>query len=196
MNIRAKFLAALLLASVPLTVSGADYLLYEPKEVAPTQTVPAAGSGVLVKKITINRGDTLTKISRRQGGKGSYFPQMLLFNQISNPDLIYAGKSLYVPVTGKATASAKPSQKAVNKKVTRYHKKSAVHGKRHSKTAGDRTRQNDLQLFTRGVTAYRQGDCDTAIAYFDRFLRRYPDAQLAAEARLYRADCYLSLSNK
>jgi TolA-binding protein len=195
MTLRTNLLTALLLTSIPFAAWSADYLLYEPKEVAPSQSIPAPGSGVLVKKITINRGDTLTRIARREGGKGSYYPQMLLFNQINDPNLIYEGKTLYVPVTRTATAPSAAPHKAVSKKVKRHHKQSASH-KRHSETSSDYSRQNDLQLFTKGVTAYRKGDCNTAIAHFDNFLRRNPDAQLAAEARLYRADCYLSLSSK
>ena len=84
------------------SASAGDYLLYLPKPVEAIDA-PLSGEGVLVKKIMILKGDTLSAISRRFSGKGSYFPQILLFNNISNPNRIYAGRNLLVPVSGQST---------------------------------------------------------------------------------------------
>ncbi|MGB9080081.1 MAG: tetratricopeptide repeat protein, partial [Desulfuromonadaceae bacterium] len=54
-------------------------------------------------------------------------------------------------------------------------------------TAGQR-------LFEEAVTSYRQNDCHTALELLDRFLAGNPDSLLAADANLYKADCYLKLS--
>jgi LysM repeat protein len=81
------------------SAAAADYLVYLPKPVE-TIDAPLSGEGVLVKKIMIRPGDTLSAISRRFSGKGSYFPQILLFNNIRNPNRIYAGRKLFVPVSG------------------------------------------------------------------------------------------------
>lgn len=81
------------------SASGGSYL-YAPRPVEEgKEPSTSREEGVLVKEITIRRGDTLTGISRTYSGRGSYFPQILLFNDIKNPDLIYAGKALRVPVT-------------------------------------------------------------------------------------------------
>ena len=74
-----------------------EYLLYAP---GPSDGKRSSGpdEGVLVKSITVQKGDTLYSLSRRYGGKGTYFPQILLFNEIRNPDLIYAGNKLLVPL--------------------------------------------------------------------------------------------------
>jgi len=87
---------------------GAEYLRYAPE---PSDGKPLRGpdEGVLVKRITIEKGDTLYSLSRKFSGRGSYFSQILLFNEIENPDLIYAGKGLLVPLPagqGEGTAPA------------------------------------------------------------------------------------------
>ncbi|BDV41339.1 peptidoglycan-binding protein LysM [Geotalea uraniireducens] len=76
---------------------GGDYLLYAPE---PSQGKKPASpeEGVLVQSITIEKGDTLYSLSRKYNGRGGYYPQILLFNEIKNPNLIYAGNSLLVPV--------------------------------------------------------------------------------------------------
>src|SRR6185369_7058551 len=95
--------AALLLFSLVSPALGQEYLLYSPKPLAPEETAQAK-DGVLVREVPVQSGDTLSGISRRFSGHGSYYPQILLFNDIKNPNLIYAGDTLKVPVTGKQTA--------------------------------------------------------------------------------------------
>lgn len=104
------------LASLSST-SGAEYLRYAPE---PSDGKPLSGpeEGVLVKRITIEKGDTLYGLSRKYSGKGTYFSQILLFNEIANPNLIYAGHKLLVPLPpghGEGTAAparrAKPAEK-------------------------------------------------------------------------------------
>ncbi|MFZ2949775.1 MAG: hypothetical protein WA003_09860, partial [Desulfuromonadaceae bacterium] len=50
------------------------------------------------------------------------------------------------------------------------------------------------ELFEEAVTSYRQDNCRTALELLDRFLVGNPDSPLAADANLYKADCYLKLS--
>lgn len=85
------------LASLAPATGSAEYLRYAPE---PSDGKPLRGpdEGVLVKRITIEKGDTLYSLSRKFSGKGSYFSQILLFNEIENPNLIYAGKGLLVPL--------------------------------------------------------------------------------------------------
>ena len=77
---------------------GQKYLLYTPQP-APSGQKTSAQEGILVQEVEIQKGDTLFDLSRKFSGHGMYFPQILLFNSIKNPNLIYAGKTLKVPVT-------------------------------------------------------------------------------------------------
>src|SRR5512133_1192220 len=62
--------------------------------------VKASGKdGVLVQDVQIRKGDTLSGISRKFSGHGSYYPQILLFNDIKNPNKIYPGTVYKIPVT-------------------------------------------------------------------------------------------------
>ena len=100
-----SLLAALL---TPVLSCGEDFLLYTPKPAEGDQAPASPDQGVLVRRVTVKRGDTLANLSRKYIGRGSWFPQVLLFNSIKNPDLIYIGDKLLVPVPpGKAAATEK-----------------------------------------------------------------------------------------
>lgn len=88
-----------------------EYLLYQPKPATGAEVPASPEDGVLVKSVTIKRGDTLTRIARRHIGKGWLFPQVLLFNEIPNPNLIYAGQKVMVPVASGAAPEAAPTGK-------------------------------------------------------------------------------------
>ena len=51
-------------------------------------------------------------------------------------------------------------------------------------------------LYDRAFAAYRRGDCKTALELFDRYLAEQPASSQAADASLYKADCYLKLSGQ
>ncbi|RNC72299.1 MAG: LysM peptidoglycan-binding domain-containing protein [Desulfuromonadales bacterium] len=94
---------------------GADYLLYAPEK-SDGKAPSGPNEGVLVKSITIQRGDTLYSLSRKYSGKGTYYPQILLFNEIVNPDMIYAGNKIMVPLPageGKVEELRRKSEPAV-----------------------------------------------------------------------------------
>jgi LysM repeat protein len=267
--------ALILLFAVPAW-SEQQYL-YSPKPVGPEEQGQGK-EGILVREVPVERGDTLSGISRRFSGHGSYYPQILLFNDVKNPDLIYAGSTLRVPVgNGPAaeTLGARPAPSA-RKKARRHAGKkasravqaapSAVLPSRHKEhpatgkaPSGDQTMElspSDLKrlevgrekaagarkkgatelqkrvsekrqkvkqavgeeraagrapaelfapspgeepgqkLFSQAVKAYRQDDFRTALEMFDRFLTANPGSPLAADASLYKAECYLKLSNQ
>jgi len=50
------------------------------------------------------------------------------------------------------------------------------------------------KLFETAVKAYRQDDCRTALELLDRYLADNSGSPLAADATLYKAECYLKLS--
>ena len=196
--------------------------LYAPKPVAADEKVRRE-DGILVQEVPVKKGDTLSRISRRFSGHGSYFPQILLFNDIKNPDRIYTGHVLRVPVsrrgeTGQAATppvkggvSAVPSaapisdssagdlQKgaaAAEKKRGRKHAHAPSHARSAGKQAAAVSAASEQRQFERAVKAYRQNDYRRAVELFDRFLVDHPASALAADASLYKAECYLKQSNQ
>lgn len=218
---RSRTIVIALLTSLTLPAWGEQYFRYSPHP-ATTEQSTASPDDILVREIEIQKGDTLSALSRKFNGRGMYFPQILLFNSIANPDLIYAGKSLRIPVMQKGRATV-PSPVAAHaselplsdvKTVARGKKgaerKSAAAASQVKKTPAhanpaaappasfrpvESTRPAaDQELFEAAAKAYRQGDCRSAIELLDRYLAANPGSPLAADANLYKADCYLKLS--
>jgi TolA-binding protein len=262
---RSAFIALIICMALPAW--GQQYLLYVPQPVASGQKA-ASQDGILVQEVKIQKGDTLYRLSRKFSGRGMYFPQILLFNSIKNPNLIYQGDTLKVPVTQKeghdsertgnnsTGASHKPKASGEKKapvktetqpairhssgsspvsspnteislsdlktvgsgkhRASRTQKKTAVHAKNsqplkspalthHSsplpavhqgsaKTAPAVDSAAGQKLFEAAVKAYRQDDCRTALDLFERYLASNASSPLAADANLYKAECYLKLS--
>ena len=230
---------------IALPAWGEQYLLYVPQPAPADQHVPSQ-NGILVREIEIQKGDTLYKLSRRFSGHGIYFPQILLFNDIKNPDLIYTGNTLNVPVTQAETsasdrAGSTPTASSTRKKApghknsprkssdaapasaastelsltdlnkseakkgtpAKENKKSVSHAKKGSTQESLTTTRKDpaaakaaagQQLYQAAVKAFQQEDCRTALNLFDRYLADNSASPLAAEANLYKAECYLKLS--
>jgi len=243
---------------------GQQYFLYSPKPVTSEES-KQTGDSVLVREVAVQSGDTLYRISRRFSGHGMYYPQILLFNDIKNPNLIHTGDTLKVPVTKERsehegdgvvpaqrkksagrkhkaarkqqpvsavpaqsqpaeTRSAtgqlselplselKPAGKAKKKRalsdVRKLSKREqrrealsarkpvAADGSKPAATPRPATADSSAgqQLFEQAIKAYRQDDCRTALDLFDRFLAKYPTLPQAADASLYKAECYMKLS--
>jgi LysM repeat protein len=236
-----------------------EYLLYVPQQLNSNQKVTPQ-DGILVQNIVVQKGDTLYAISRKFNGYGMYFPQILLFNSIKNPNKIYPGNTIKVPlkqnvvniserdettkiskvnkITDNAmTEIALPARKSAavlpnlppttelslselktvgpSRSNTNNHKnKSAAHARKHPSprlpAAASNLSLSDQrksasseaaaiagqQLFEAGVKAYRKGDCLTALGLLDRYLADNSNSSLAADASLYRAECYLKLSTQ
>ncbi len=269
----------MLLLTLASPVWSQQYLIYTPKMVAQDEKEQPKDA-VLVREVPVKKGDTLYGLSRKFSGHGSYYSQILLFNDIKNPNLIYAGKTLKVPVSkdqsGEAGASApakaaateqsgdggaKTAENNIQKATTQRkdaakpltelslsdlkqlehgkhkkksaRKKASVHAsKRKASSAraravakqpdvivtGNRSgaeeqqssqavgktesqpivakTDTDQKLFEKAVRAYKQDDCRSALDLFDRFLAENPSSPMAADASLYKADCYLKLSSQ
>lgn len=56
-----------------------------------------------VIEYTVVAGDTLWDISRRYLGRGYQYIEIAAFNEIENPDLIYAGDKFWIVITRKGT---------------------------------------------------------------------------------------------
>ncbi|NTV49322.1 MAG: LysM peptidoglycan-binding domain-containing protein [Geobacteraceae bacterium] len=242
---------------------GQQYLLYTPQPATAELKTPPP-DGILVQEIEIQKGDTLYDLSRKFSGRGMYFPQILLFNSIKNPNMIYSGKTLRVPVTHKevhdseqinhklpdavnkprtSMKSKKAPLKSVpqttprqsdtvmsqvssastelslsdlktvatkKKKESSIKKRNAGHTKKKpSHVATAKTSSSPLasasathkiadtagqKLFEAAVKAYRKDDCRTALELLDQYLIDNSGSPLAADANLYKAECYLKLS--
>ncbi|MBI2354120.1 MAG: LysM peptidoglycan-binding domain-containing protein [Deltaproteobacteria bacterium] len=228
---------ALLFLTLAQSAWSQQYFLYSPKPVSPEEAKPAKDN-VLVREVPVRKGDTLFGISRTYSGRGSYYPQILLFNDIKNPDLIHAGDSIRVPLP-KERAMERPAE-AVRKprdvkaapavkqpvapkpaaqspaelpiselkradghkagKKQEAPKKTAEKGQkgavRVKQAAAPVPSDDSRALFEKAVKAYRQEDCRTALDLLDRFLAVNPASPQAADASLYKADCYLKLSGQ
>jgi TolA-binding protein len=189
-----KALLIILAGAVTSASAAEEYNLYKPEKVQ-SQNIPAPGSGVLTKTITIQKGDTLKKLSAIYSGRSAFFPQILLFNRIKNPDLIYAGARLQVPLSQQATMSApgKETPAAVRKRRHAKHIRAVRHEKRIS-SAPSVSGMAEERLFNRGVRAFEARDYRKAIDIFEEYLKAYPNSPNAADATLYRAECYENLS--
>jgi LysM repeat protein len=257
-----------LVVAMVLPAWGQQYLLYAPQPV-PQGQKGAAQDGILVQEIEVQKGDTLFGISRKFSGHGMYYPQILLFNSIKNPNRIYPGLTLKIPVSqkeapvsdhaesrpGKSTATPQPSSSRKSKVVAAPETRTSA---RHTPTAEVTTPSTELSLsdlkaigkdtgsapsqrrkkivvrgktppreeasvglpawspppetssgnavspaiesgsghkiFKAALRAYRQDDCRAALDLFDRYLADNAGSPLAADANLYKADCYLKLS--
>ena len=202
--------ATLLTLSCLLTVlaapgpsSGEEFLLYAPKPAAGDRLPDSPDHGVLVKKVTVKRGDTLSKLSRKHIGTASWFPQLLVFNSIKNPDLIYPGDTLLVPVPAGHAPSAKKSAKVTKharggrRHLARRSSRLASPAVEQPKPAKARSaRSDEQQSYQRAKRAYLAGQYQTAQDLFSGFLRAFPNSALAPDASLYQADCFLHLSGQ
>ena len=90
----------------PVLSCAEELLLYTPKPAEGDQAPASPDQGILVRSIIIKRGDTLANLSHKYIGRGSWFPQVLLFNNIKNPDLIITGDKLLVPVPSGQSATS------------------------------------------------------------------------------------------
>jgi LysM repeat protein len=196
----------LFVASMALPAWSQQYLLYSPQPVESGQAT-SSPEGVLVQEIKIQKGDTLYGLSRKFNGKGTYYPQILLFNTIKNPNLIYAGNTLRIPLSQHkqptlTTETQEPA--ALEAPVTtppaelqpahRIRTSSAIPVPTPAPAPAEDAPISGQKLFNAAMLSYRTGDCRTAIEQFDHYLADYSASPLAADANLYKAECYLKLS--
>jgi TolA-binding protein len=198
----------------PLTATASDYLLFSPGPAAGEPTPPTPGVGVLVKKLTIKKGDTLSRLSRKNTGKSSYYPQILLFNNIANPNLIYTGDTILVPVAAakdrsrkkaslvptrtqpaakEAEAAATPAPVVpAKRKGTSLTKKAEAPAASASVPAATA----EQSLYAKAVGEYKTGQYEQAMQSFGQFIEQFPASPLLPDASLYKAECLLNLSNE
>jgi len=210
----------LLVGLIPVVAESSEYQLFSPTAQEGEQLLPERGKGVLVRRITIKPGDTLSRISRNFSGRGSWFPQILLFNDIKNPDLIIAGKELLVPVS-KLETTAKPAVPgkmipAPARKESSVRPESAskassavlpAEKKASRKSPGKAVQKKQLPVeqlnskeeqesYAAAINAYRKEEYKKALSLFSRFLELYPSSALAPDASFYKAESLFKLSGQ
>ncbi|MFQ3535464.1 MAG: LysM peptidoglycan-binding domain-containing protein [Aggregatilineales bacterium] len=89
--------------------AGAPAAIAEPPAVAPTAVPPP--SAEQVRTHVVKRGEGLARIAAQYGIS---WQALAAFNNISNPDLIYAGMVLRIPASGSPEAAAPDSAAASN----------------------------------------------------------------------------------
>ncbi|MFZ3209638.1 MAG: LysM peptidoglycan-binding domain-containing protein [Geobacteraceae bacterium] len=192
--------AIILAGAAGIAYDGADeYRLYTPQPVETTDLPATPEKGILVKIITIKQGDTLSALSRKFFGRGLFYPEFLPFNEINNPDLIYAGKKLRIPLAkaSKAATHHKPEEKheaARNATMRTPRKESKIVRRDTTQPSTQAVGASEATEFERAVKLYQQGAYQKALIAFDGFLERHPSSIFAADATLYRGDCYIHLS--
>jgi TolA-binding protein len=183
----------LILSAAPVAVFSADStLIYKPQPAEAGAAPAGPEEGILVRGITIRKGDTLKGLARKYRGRASYFPQILLFNRIANPDLILTGAKLLVPVTAAPPKAHKVKARPVPPPTDETAAKAISPQPRPVSKGADPS----LLQYQRAVAAYKKGQLGRALEEFDRFLADFPGSPLAADAALYRADCLLNLSRQ
>lgn len=210
MKNRSQVLAGAFVALLFAAPLGAQDYLYTP---APAEPNTAVSDGVLVREVTVKKGDTLYRLSREFSGRGRYYPQILLFNELKNPNLIYPGEVLRVPVSrrGDATSEARPRKKTRSASSKQRHvapasSNSRVSGKSAVKTmpaqkavavaTGAAVGANERTRYAMIQEMLKRGDCQTALPLLDGFIESYPNSPLMPEATLNRAECYLKISSQ
>lgn len=173
----------------------AGELLYLPQPFeAARETVPP--EGVLVREVRVKKRDNLARIAKRHIGRDDYYPQILLFNRIRNPRLIYPGDLLRVPVS---SVKAKTKQVTVVRVDTARAEPAAVAPSVRPQAVAKpavslQSVAAEQELYGRAVAAARRGECAAAVQLLDRFMAQYPASGQLSDAALQRADCYLRLA--
>jgi len=181
-----------------------------------TTLKPAPQDIKVLSRMTIRKGDSLWRISRRTLGRGAYYPQLLAVNPIENPDRIYEGRSLLMPagtlaehpelaarLAGKtatvvfpAPAASSPAR-ATAASPALMESSTSRKAKAMPATAGRKANGNDggEETETRMIVEWaRQGQCERVIAAADRFLARHPDSARLSTVLWHQAECYRTLS--
>ncbi|WP_026843127.1 LysM peptidoglycan-binding domain-containing protein [Citrifermentans bremense] len=180
-----------------LPCRGEEMLLYAPKPAAGEQAPADPKDGVLVTTVTVKRGDTLKNISKKHIGVAGWFPQVLVFNTIKNPDLIHPGDKLLVPVRpGKSTSVPAPASRRASHRAAHRttHRAKAAAG--HPLHVTNPAQAGETESFHQARKAYLDRNYQRALELFSGFLKKFPRSGYAADASLYRADCYLHLSGE
>ena len=200
------FLSMVLL--FPSLDEGAEYLLHKVPLDGGASTV--RGDDWIVREIVVEKGATLWDYARTYLGKGYYYPHLLAYNDISNPNRIYEGKTLLVPTervrnyAGRETLEGRTwsvsfSGLALESLTKRPERKSAVRitppkgavKKEIPRGIGTASEQRE---FDRAKALFDAGNYTKAARLFDEFVAAHPHSKLKVEALFYSAESNLKSS--
>jgi LysM repeat protein len=177
---------------------------------------PAPQDIKVLSRITIREGDSLWRIARRTFGMGIYYPYLLAINAIENPDLIYYGRSLFLPagtldrhpalasrLSGKTATIVFPPPAA----SSQAEPKAALPDRARQGSAPSSRKLHEKKSKARPATTQKpdtgeeaevqtivemasRGDCPGVIAAADRYLARHARSSHRATILLHQAECY------
>jgi len=183
---------AILLLALPVPADAADpdevLLIPVPGTADLSAGLKPASQGITVlSRMTIRKGDSLWRIARRTLGRGDYYPLLLAFNAIQNPDLIYEGRSLLLPA-GTLDRHPALASRLSGKTATIVFPPPAASTQVEPKAAPpDNEDKAEVQAI---VELASKGDCAGVIAAADRYLARHPRSSRRAAVLLHQAECY------
>lgn len=201
-------LFGVMLLVLPFHGEAGEYLIHRvPLDGSASSSVH--GDEWIVQEITIEKGTTLWKFSRTYLGRGYFYPHLLAYNDIANPNRIYEGKTILVPVAkvrdyqkrnelqGKTwsvnftdLALESASRAPVKKLAVRLPSK-----KEHVKLESSRDRAvSEQREFDRAKAEFEAGKYKEAARLFEGFASHHPRSSLKAEALFYAAEAQLKAS--
>jgi hypothetical protein len=223
--IRFPFALAVLLGiggagSLP-AAQGGDALPGDVLLVVPVPAGPGVGAEVrpvpkeiqVLTPLTIRKGDTLWRLSKKKLGKGGYYPQLLLVNPVKDPDRIFVGKVLWIPsgtlerhpdlaarLSGKTTtlvfpglAAASSGESAGPPAARSVEKAGSAPGGTQAAVARGKVEEEDTEARMIGEWA-RQEQCGKLLPASERFLVRHPESSQLVSVLWQQAECYRKLS--
>jgi LysM repeat protein len=170
-----------------------------PADPGPSATLrPASEEIQVLSRLTIKKGDTLWKLSKQTFGKGAYYPQLLAYNSVQDPDKIYAGKTLLLPegtlnrhpelatrLAGKTATVVFPAPPASPSAASPGGPPPAASPAPAPRAANEE--ESEVRMI---IEWAQQEKCGKVIAAADRFLSRYPESSRLVTVLWHQAECY------
>jgi hypothetical protein len=206
--------------SLPVA-QGADALPGDVLLVVPVPAGPGLGAEIrpapkeiqVLTPLTIRKGDTLWRLSKKKLGRGAYYPQLLLVNPVKDPDRIFAGKMLWFPagtlerhpdlaarLSGKTTTLVFPGLAATSSAESRaassvraVEKPGLASGGTQAVVTRREVEEEATEARMIGEWA-RQEQCGKLLPAAERFLARRPESSQFASVLWQQAECYRKLA--
>lgn len=87
---------------------------------------PAESGAATVRSYTVQKGDTLSGISKKFYGNASFYPRIAAANGMKNPNLIYPGRTITIPPLDHLPGAGSSPPSVILAKSTNYDPKSGT----------------------------------------------------------------------